>query len=239
MSVSEKRTRNQRLTEHPNEKRRLDREPSSFAGSRVPMRPTTLAEQIQMVTTRLAASVSQLRQNTPVDALRQDLLGQLVRHRRQLVVVVDTPVVSVQGNTFGGRLRVSARLERVVRVKFPAQLGATAARGEESSVAVLRQGPQPETTRASPKRRLRPLVVVRVKTGKLLEAGPDLIIEAGDGSRVEARRDSPDGENHFAESRAAAQQVESDLRVGQLAESFQELAGLADPILGMRVAELR
>ena len=65
------------------------------------MRPTTLAEQVQMVTTRLAASVLQLRQNTPVDALRQDLLGQLFRHRGQLVVVVDTPVVGVQGNALG------------------------------------------------------------------------------------------------------------------------------------------
>ena len=33
--------------------------------------------------------------------------------------------------------------------------------------------------------------------------------------------------------------MESDLWVGQLAESLQELAGLADPFLSMRVAELR
>ena len=106
-------------------------------------------------------------------------------------------------------------------------------------MALFRQGPQLETTRTSPKRRLRPLVVVRVKTGKLLEAGPNLFVEAGDSSRVEARRDSTDGENQFAERGTAAQQLESDLGVGKLAESLQELAGLADPFLSMRVAELR
>jgi hypothetical protein len=159
----------------------------------------------------------------------------------QLVAVVHALVERIESYSLGGYAVGSAagRFKDMVWVKLLAKLDAAGARGEESSVAVLRQGPQPETTRASPKRRLRPLVVVRVQTGKLLEAGPDLIIEAGDSSRVEARRDSTDGENHFAESRAAAQQVESDLGVGQLAESLQELAGLADPFLSMRVAELR
>ena len=87
-------------------------------------------------------------------------------------------------------------------------------------MAVLSQGPQPETARTSPKRRLRPLVVVRVKAGKFLEAGPRLIVEAGDSSRVEARRESSDGEDHFAKGRAVAQQLESDLGVGKLAESL-------------------
>ena len=124
----------------------------------------------------------------------------------------------------------------MVWVKLLAKLGAAGARGEVSSMAVLRQGPQPEATRTSPERGLRPLVVVWVKTGELLEAGPNLIVEAGDSRRVEARRDGTDGENHFAKSNTVPQQLESDLGVGELAEGLQELAGLADPFLSMRVA---
>ena len=136
------------------------------------MRPTALAEQVKMVTARPAASLFQLRQNTPVDALTQGLLGQLLRHRRQLVVVVDTSVVGVKGHALGSHLRVSTRLERVVRDEFLAQLSATAAGSEESSVTVLSQKPEPKPPAVGAQRRLRPLLVVRVETSEVFEALP-------------------------------------------------------------------
>ena len=175
------------------------------------MRPSTLAEQVQMVTTRLAASVLQLRQNTPVDALRQDLLGQFFRHRRQLVVVVDTPVVGVEGNALGSHLRVSARLERVVRVKFLAQLSAAAAGSKESSVTVLSQRPEPEPPAVGAQRRLRPLLVVWVETSEVLEAPPHMVVESMQSITVEGRRNSSDGENHFAERRTVAEELQGNL----------------------------
>ena len=66
-----------------------------------------------------------------------------------------------------------------------------------------------------------------------------MLVEAGDGGRVEARRDSSDGENHFAEGGAVAQQLKSDLRVRKLAQGLQDVAGFADTFLSVCVAELR
>ena len=83
--------------------------------------------------------MSKLRQSASLDALRYRFLGQLVRDRRQPVVVIDTAIVSVEGHTLGSRLGASGGLECVVGVKSLAQLRATAAGRKEGSVAVLRQ----------------------------------------------------------------------------------------------------
>ena len=118
----------------------------------------------------------------------------------QLVVVAHTLVERVESHTLRGEAVGSAArgLQNVVWVQLLTELNAASAGGRKGGAAVLSKGPQPKATRASPKRCLRPLTVVGVETGELFEAAPNLLIEAGDSSRVEARGDSSDGENHCA-----------------------------------------
>jgi len=127
----------------------------------------------------------------------------------------------------------------MIWVQLPTKLDATSARGKESSMAVLSKGLEAKTPRAGSEHRLRPLLTVRVQAGKLFEARPNLLVKAGDSGRVEARRDSPDGENHFAESGTTAQQLKCDLRVRQLAQSTEDLASFGHTPLGVRITELR
>ena len=111
----------------------------------MPVRTRALTDQVKVIAARLAGIVSELRQGSPVDTLGQRFLGKLVGHGRQPVIVVDTLVVGADGHTFGSELRASGEFPSVVGVKFLAQLHATAAGGEESSMAVLHKRPEPMT----------------------------------------------------------------------------------------------
>ena len=130
-----------------------------------------------------------------------------IRDRRQPVVVIDTAIVSVESHTLGSRLDASGGLERVVGVEFLAQFRATAAGRKEGSVTVLRQGPEAETPTASAQRGLRPLLVVRVEARELLEALPDMVVEAAQSVAMEGRRNSSDRKDHFAEGSAVAEEL--------------------------------
>jgi len=105
-------------------------------------------------------------------------------------------------------------------------------------MAVLRKRPQAKTTAAGTKRGLEPLLVVRVGARKLLETRPDVSVEGLQGSSMEAGRHGPDREDHFAERRAVAEQLQSHLWVRQFPQSFQNPSGLADSRLRVLVAEL-
>jgi hypothetical protein len=198
-----------------NEQRRLGVEASRFAGGRVPVRTGALADQVEVIAARLAGIVSELRQGSLVDTLGQRFLGKLVGHGRQPVIVIDTLVVGAEGHTFGSKLRASRGLEGVFGVKFLAQLHATAAGGEESSMAVLGQRPEAKPPTVSAQRRLSPLLVVGVETGEVLKARPDLVVKRTQGSGVEAGRHSSDREDHFAERGAVTKELQSDLGSGR------------------------
>ena len=74
-------------------------------------------------------------------------------------------------------------------------------------MAVLRQGPEAETTTAGAQRGLGPLLVVRVETRELLEALPDMVVEAAQSVAMEGRRYSSDRKDHFAERGAVAEEL--------------------------------
>jgi len=85
---------------------------------------------------------------------------------------------------------------------------------------------------------LGPLLIIRVKAGKLLEAGADVLIKVSKGSSVKGRGHHPERENHFTERTAVTQQVQSDLWVWKLAQSLQDLRSLSHSALGMAVAKV-
>jgi len=202
------------------------------------MRTGPLAEQVKVIAARLAGVVSELRQNAFFDPLREHLLRQLLRNRRQPVIVVDTPIILPEGHTLRSKVGTSGRLEQVVRVELVAQLHATAARGKERSMAVLGQRPETKPSTVSAQRRLGPLLVVWVETRELLKGPPNMVVEGSKSIGMERRRDGSDGENHFTEAGAVAKELQGDLGVRQLTESLQNAACLSDAGLGVLVAEL-
>ena len=202
------------------------------------MRTGPLAEQVKVIAAGLAGIVSELRQHALLDALREHLLRQLLRHRRQPVIVVDTPVILPEGHTLGSKVGTSGRLEQVVRVELVAQLHATAARGQERSMAVLSQRPETQPSTVSAQRRLGPLLVVQVETRELLKVPPNMVVEGAKSIGVERRRGGSDGENHFTEAGAVAKKLQGDLGVRQLTKSLQNAARLSGAGLGVLVAKL-
>ena len=114
--ISLRETNPQPASEHSNEQRRLDGKPSRFAGGGVPMRTGPLAEQVKVIAARLASIVLELRHSALLDALRKHLLGQLLRHGRRPVIVVDTPVILPEGHTLGSKVGTSGGSEQVVGV---------------------------------------------------------------------------------------------------------------------------
>ena len=74
-------------------------------------------------------------------------------------------------------------------------------------MAVLGQRPETQTSTVSSQRRLGPLLVFRVETRELLEALPDMVVEAAQSVAMEGRRNSSDREDHFAERGAVAEEL--------------------------------
>ena len=64
----------------------------------------------------------------------------------------------------------------MIWVQLLTKLDATSARGQESSVAVLRKGLEAKTPRAGSEHRLRPLLTVRAQARKVSEARPTLLV---------------------------------------------------------------
>ena len=109
------------------------------------MRARPLTQQVEVVPARLVGILPKLRQSASLDAPRESFLGQLVRDRRQPVVVIDTAIVSVEGHTLGSRLGASGGLERVVGVESLAKFHVTDVGRKENGVSVLRHRPEAET----------------------------------------------------------------------------------------------
>ena len=84
-----------------------------------------------------------------------------------------------------------------------------------------------------------PLRIVRVRASKLLEASADVSVEGFKGASMEAGRHNPDREDHLAEGGAAAEQLEGDLRVRNLAEGGEDAERFVDPVAGVLFTELR
>ena len=122
--------------------------------------------------------------------------------------------------------------------KLLAKLNAASARSEESGVTVLSQRPEPEPPAVGTQRRLRPLFVVWVETSEVLEAPPRMVVESTQSITVEGRRNSSDGENHFAEGRPVAEELQGNLGVGELAKGIQNATSLSNATLSVLVAEL-
>ena len=84
-----------------------------------------------------------------------------------------------------------------------------------------------------------PLLVVGVQASKLLEASADMSVEGLKGASVEAGGHNPDREDHLAEGSAAAEQLEGDLRVRNLAEGGEDAERFVDPVVGVLFTKLR
>ena len=93
-------------------------------------------------------------------------------------------------------------------------------------MAVLRKGSETKASALSAESSLSPLVLVRVQASALLETSLDLLIEVGNSISVEAGRHSPYGEDHFAERRTLAKELQCNLRVWELAQSLQDTSCL-------------
>lgn len=197
------------------------------------------ANKVKVRSPRPAATLAELSERTLVHCFRKLLLRELFGTKLlQFVVVAESLVESARGNTFRGEAGIR-RLNGMVWVQLLAKVNTAAARSKESTMAVLTEGPQPKTPQACAKGGLHPLAIVRVQTEKLFKASPDLVIKPGDSSRVEAGRHSPDGGDHFAESRTAAEELKSDLGVVELTQGLQGATCLVHTLLSVRVAILR
>ena len=73
----------------------------------------------------------------------------------------------------------------------------------------------------------------------MLKAGPDGVVHGQQGGGVRGGRHHARGVAQLAEGGALAQEVQRDLRVFELPQSFQQGGGARDPLLGVLRAEVR
>ena len=85
---------------------------------------------------------------------------------------------------------------------------------------------------------LGPLFLVWVKSSKLFETSPDMIVKRLQRFCVEGGRDDADGIDHFGETSAPPQKLQSNLRVWDFPKSLQDTKGLVNSLLSMLVAKL-